>query len=86
MNDGTATRHTYTAAALAFLREIAPGESVTFQTFDDTEQKRRTFARVLEAQAETLPPELAELNASGAGVYFTVNATDGKGRAAAYVS
>lgn len=82
MADGTATPPPNTAAALAFLREIAPGDSVTFQTFDDTEGKRGTLARVLIAQAGTLPGELAALNAQGAGVFFTVNATDGRGRKA----
>lgn len=71
-----------TAAALAFLNALAPGEAVTFQTIDDTTNKRPELARTIHASAGEIPPDLAELNAQGAGVFFTVNRTDGKGRKA----
>jgi P4 family phage/plasmid primase-like protien len=51
----------------------------TFQTFDDTGKNRSELARIFQGGAEHLPL-LAELNAKGAGVFFTVNQTDQQGR------
>jgi putative DNA primase/helicase len=60
----------------------APGEAVTFQTFDDTLNKRRDLARIVHGTLEdaALWNELERLNQRNAGVFWTVNATDGKGR------
>lgn len=74
------------ATAREFLEAIAPGEPVTFQTFDDTNAKRPELARTFHAPAGVIPEELAALNAQGAGVFFTVNATDGNGRKAENVT
>jgi hypothetical protein len=48
----------------------------TFQTFDDTPDKKRLLSRVLFRKNY----ELDDLNDLGAGVFFTVNECDGKGR------
>ena len=52
----------------------------TFQTFDDSGQKRGKLTAVLHGDIEELFNRLDSLNANGAGVYVTVNETDGKGR------
>lgn len=57
------------------------GESHTFQTFDDTGQGRGALAKVMHGGAEHLE-RLAQLNSRGAGVFFTVNQTDQRGRRA----
>lgn len=79
---------------------LAPGELVTFQTFDDDRQ--RAEARKAAAKAAGEKPRdplakwmhgtlaqhrarLADLNARGAGVFWMVNAGDGKGRKASNV-
>jgi hypothetical protein len=67
------------AAFLALLDPTATG--YTFQTFDDQkERKRKDLARILTGTLEQHAPELMRLSAEGAGVFVTVNATDGKGR------
>ena len=58
-------------------------EQFTFQTFDDNADRKdksliRQFYGTLDQHANTLH----ELNSYGAGVYVTVNATDGNGRTA----
>ncbi|WP_152206503.1 phage/plasmid primase, P4 family [Marinobacter changyiensis] len=70
-------------AAKQFLNAF--GGRHTFQTFDDTDQNRRDLARIFHGGAEHLP-QLAELNAKGAGIFFTVNQTDQKGRKAENVT
>jgi len=54
----------------------------TFQTFADIEVEGRRLVRVLHGSLNQHFDTLAALNAAGAGVYVTVNQTDGKGRAA----
>ena len=59
----------------------------TFQTFDDNADRKdgrlaRQFYGTLDEHAKTLHA----LNAQGAGVYVTVNATDGKGRKSANIT
>lgn len=67
--------------AAQFLSFIAEGESITFQTFDDLkERKDPHLIRVLHGNLEEHLPMLARLNKAGAGIFFTVNATDLKGR------
>lgn len=70
------------AAASAFVAAIAGGEDVpvTFQTFDDSEEKRPYLARVLHGTLVEHADELARLNAEGAGIFLTINRTDLKGR------
>lgn len=72
------------AAARAFLQRFdAEADFVTVQTFDDTGAKRGALAKIAHIDpANGALDSLAGLNDHGAGVYFTVNATDGKGRQA----
>jgi hypothetical protein len=49
----------------------------TFQTFDDSPAKRGQLAKVLHGN---VAQQLERLNLAGAGVFLTVNETDGKGR------
>ena len=53
----------------------------TFQTFDDnSDRNNKALARVLHGTFEQHVGTLRRLNARGAGVFVTVNETDGKGR------
>ena len=57
----------------------------TFQTFDDDKERRKAggsdpFAHILHGTLDECWQELCDLNAKGAGIYMTVNETDGKGR------
>jgi Primase C terminal 2 (PriCT-2)/RepB DNA-primase from phage plasmid len=63
-----------------FLKLIDPqATSFTFQTFEDSKPATNgNLARVV--LRSPAYPELQELHARGAGVYLTVNETDGKGR------
>ena len=55
----------------------------TFQTFDDSKQGRRQLARVIHGKKfSDVALSLSRLNEQGAGIFFTVNQTDGKGRSA----
>lgn len=66
-----------------FLHALAP-EAITwtFQTFDDGDGKRPSLARTLHGSLDQHRAQLLELNRQGAGVFVTVNETDGKGRKA----
>ncbi len=67
--------------ARRFLNALAGNEVVTFQTFDDTpDRKDLTRARIMHGPLDQHAPELARLNLAGAGVFVTVNRTDGRGR------
>lgn len=59
-----------------------------YQCFDDSPAKRRELARVIHGRADdtAVMAELAELNTRGAGVFVTVNGTDGRGRRAENVT
>jgi putative DNA primase/helicase len=53
----------------------------TFQTFDDDkDRKDRMLARVLHGSYDKHKAALEILNRQGAGIFVTINATDGKGR------
>lgn len=72
-------------AAKRHLRALdnRPDAKFTFQTFLDgegDESRRRAVTRVLHGTFEQHKHELARLNRCGAGIYVTVNETDGKGR------
>ena len=71
--------------AAQLLELLAPGEQVTFQTFDDAKRDRRGLTRVLHGTLAQHAAMLATLNARGAGVYWMVNAGDGSGRKASNV-
>ena len=64
-----------------FLKLLDPSASgFTFQTFDDDRaRKNPAFTRIVQSP----PPardELVKLNKQGAGVFVTINETDGSGR------
>jgi putative DNA primase/helicase len=69
-----------------FLRALAPnGSLLTFQTFDDNKnRKNNSLAKVLHGPLKTHAATLAKLQKQGAGVFITVNETDGKGRSTAH--
>ncbi|MBK1653358.1 DUF3987 domain-containing protein [Allochromatium vinosum] len=58
-------------------------EAFTFQTFDDLEsRKSKTLANVRHGSLEACWDWLESLNQTGAGIFVTVNETDGQGRTA----
>lgn len=76
-----APSHDFNAARF-FLHCLDPGRTdFTFQTFcDDKNRKDRTLARTVHGSFEDLKAALVELNDRGAGVFVTINATDGPRR------
>jgi RecA-family ATPase len=77
------TRETAASSDTAhFLRLLAEEESITFQTFDDSTAERGALAHILHGRFDEVQGRLSELNALGAGVFWTVNATDLQGRRA----
>lgn len=68
--------------ARRFLELLAPGEPVTFQTFDDGPAKRKRLVKVRHGSFDRHRNELEQLNQQGAGVFVTVNATNGRRTAA----
>ena len=52
----------------------------TWQTFDDTPDRRPWLATILHGPLASTAPELQRLNGLGAGVFLTVNRTDMRGR------
>ena len=73
------------ALAERFLALLDPLGKFTFQTFDDSPEKRKEMAKVLHGTLGQRGAALKKLNEGGAGVFVTVNATDlksdDKGRA-----
>lgn len=69
-------------AAEQFLTLLAEGvDEFTFQTFDDNKlRKDSSLTRLLHGTLNQHFDELGRLNASGAGIFVTVNETDLKGR------
>src|SRR5687767_2978121 len=71
------------AEAKRFLEILDPeAEAFTFQTFDDSPLKRGSLARVAHGDLDNEARRLTTWQAGGAGVFVTVNATDGAGRKA----
>lgn len=69
--------------AKRFLSRIDDTDFFTFQTFDDNKtRKNPQLVRILNGTFEEHRSELVRLNLQGAGIFFTVNSTDGKGRRA----
>jgi hypothetical protein len=67
-------------AAQDFLNALGGGE-FTFQTFaDDAKCKHRNLTRLFHGTIEQRFATLEDLNSRGAGVFVTINRTDGKGR------
>ena len=67
--------------AQRFLDCLAPDATFTFQTFDDRKPVRPNLAHKRHGSFEQHADELTALNQDGAGVFVTVNESDGKGRA-----
>jgi putative DNA primase/helicase len=73
-------------AAQRFLDFIAEGdEGIAFQTFTDR-ANGAALAKVLIGTFDEHAAALVRLNNRGAGIFFTVNYTDGKGRKAANIT
>src|SRR5436190_1037119 len=74
-------------AAGRFLLALDPrAEGFTFQTFDDDRDRKDSgLARILHGSLADHWAGLARLNANGAGIFVTVNATDLVGRTAANI-
>jgi hypothetical protein len=67
--------------AQAFLTALDEGaDSWTFQTFADDGSGRRELIRLLHGSLEKHGATLEQLNDKGAGIFVTVNETDGRGR------
>ncbi|RKG40719.1 DUF3987 domain-containing protein [Acinetobacter sp. WCHAc060007] len=62
------------------LNFLGQNESFTLQTFDDSAQRNKALAKVYNGNLNQCFSELLRLNEQGAGVFVTVNQTDGKGR------
>lgn len=72
--------------ALTFLSALDPHDDrFTFQYFRDHEGSA-VRARYLHARLLDVASTLAEMNAAGAGIFVTVNRTDGRGRTAANIT
>jgi putative DNA primase/helicase len=70
-------------AAAKFLRRLDRGaETFTFQSFSDKKAKDRRLARILHGTLAAHADELRDLNKRGAGIFVSLNATDGAGRRA----
>jgi len=63
-----------------FLALLTEGEPCTFQTFDNTELKRKQLNKVLHGDLNRHFNQLKSLNQLRAGVHVMANAGDGKGR------
>jgi len=72
------------AQADAFLRLLDPdATSFTFQTFDDNaDRKDVSLGRVLHGSLADHAATLTDMQRRGAGVFITINETDGAGRTA----
>lgn len=81
VNSTASTISTDFSEAEKFLQVLASGNAVTFQTFDDDdERKDSTLARILHGTLEEHREGLSRLNEQGAGIFVMVNEGDGRGR------
>ena len=75
------------AEASRFLDFMAEGEPITLQSFDDDAgRKSPALANVLHGFLDTHAARLKVFNERGAGIFWTVNFTDGAGRRAENVT
>lgn len=73
----------HTAFMLKALEPSFPNAEFTFQTFDDSkERKDPKLAKIFNGKFGQFSQDLVNLNQTGAGLFVTVNQTDGKGRKA----
>lgn len=73
-------------AATAFLDALEPGGRFCFQTFDDSVTKRQSLVWQGHGTLDDHALHLADLNEAGAGIFVTVNRTDGQGRKEANIT
>ncbi len=66
--------------AQRFLDVLAPDGNLTFQTFDDSDEKREDLIRILHGDLTKNASDLESLNSDGAGIFVMVNEGDLKGR------
>lgn len=59
---------------------------VTFQLFDDSPEKKKAMARIIHGTFTDTATFLTAQNEWGAGIFVTVNETDGNGRGAANIT
>ncbi|MBP1625951.1 MAG: hypothetical protein H6Q00_426, partial [Holophagaceae bacterium] len=77
----------FLAALLACTPKEAWETPLTFQVFDDREDRRDPkMARTLHGCLSALAQELDRRNRAGAGIFVTVNATDGTGRSKEHIT
>ena len=71
-----------------FLAALAPStQQFTFQTFDDNHDRgNRELSRVLNGTLDECFEQLERLSMQGAGIFVTINETDGCGRQAAHIT
>lgn len=70
-------------AARDFLELLDPEATCfTFQTFGDRDRSDKELVRQFHGSLDGHADELQDLNSRGAGIFVTINATDGKGRKA----
>jgi len=76
------------AEAATFLAALDPSAlEFTFQTFDDnSERKSVSLTQVLHGSLDQHFETLVALSAQGAGIFVTINETDGRGRKAENVT
>lgn len=73
------TKNIDVEVAAEFL-DLLGGKQTTFQTIDDSKDKDRKLARILHGGLADYADQLCDLNRRGAGVFVSINETDGKGR------
>lgn len=73
--------------ASKFLTRFDEEGFFTFQTFADCKTSNASYlTRILHGTFDEHHAELQRLNQQGAGIFFTVNATDGRGRSGANIT
>ncbi|MDZ4251491.1 MAG: DNA-primase RepB domain-containing protein [Sulfuritalea sp.] len=73
-------------AAQRFFDLLGRGENFAIQTFDDhSKRKDRRLVTVMHGTLNQHAEVMIRLNAAGAGVFVTINQTDGTGRATANI-
>jgi hypothetical protein len=79
-NDRFGSEQVSKSTAQRFLDAIG-ADTFTFQTFDENAtRKARPLARILHGTIDQHFDTLKDLNRKGAGIFVTINRTDGKGR------
>lgn len=65
---------------LSLLKMLNSDKEFVFQTFDDSPEKRQHLARTMRGTLSELKNELNKLNEQGAGIYITINDSQGANR------